>query len=224
MQDHGRSWTAVDVKLSDADSAQSSADAPSVTADYSRTTVAETSLELLQKVRSGDADALNRLLERYTPALRRWAHGRLPSWARETSDTQDLVQDTLVQALKHLGTFRPEREGALQAYLRQAVMNRVRDELRRAHRRPPATELNHDIATTSPSPLEEAIGLELLEQYEAALAALRPDEREAIIARVELGQSYAQVAAALDKPTPDAARVAVSRALVRLASKMHAPA
>jgi RNA polymerase sigma-70 factor (ECF subfamily) len=182
----------------------------------------ESSFDLLQRVRSGDADALNRLLQRYLPALSRWARGRLPHWARDLSDTQDLVQDTVIQAMKHLETFRPQRAGALQAYLRQALMNRIRDELRRAHRRPPPTELTEHVPARAASPLEEAIGQEALDVYEAALAELRPEEREAIIARVELDQSYAEVAEILEKPSVEAARVAVYRALLRLAEKMKA--
>jgi RNA polymerase sigma factor (sigma-70 family) len=181
---------------------------------------ADSSFDLLQRVRGGDVDALDRLLQRYTPALRRWARGRLPQWARDVSDTQDLVQDTLIRAMKHLDTFRPDGPGALQAYLRQALMNRIRDELRRAHRRPFATELNDTIAERGASPLEQAIGHEALDAYEAALAELRAEDREAIIARLELGQSYEEVAAILGKPTPNAARVAVNRAVVRLAEKM----
>jgi RNA polymerase sigma-70 factor (ECF subfamily) len=180
----------------------------------------ESSFDLLQRVRSGDADALNRLFQRYLPALTRWAHGRLPHWARDAADTQDLVQETVIQTMKHLDTFRPQRAGALQAYLRQALMNRIRDELRRAHRRPPPTEIPESVPADSASPLEEAIGQEALDSYEAALAELREDEREAIIARVELGQSYAEVAEILEKPSAEAARVAVYRALLRLAVKM----
>jgi RNA polymerase sigma-70 factor, ECF subfamily len=180
----------------------------------------ESSFDLLQRVRSGDADALNRLFQRYLPALNRWARGRLPHWARDGVDTQDLVQETVIQAMKHLDTFRPQRTGALQAYLRQALMNRIRDELRRAHRRPPPAEIPDGVPANSASPLEEAIGQEALDSYEAALAELREDEREAIIARVELGQSYAEVAEILEKPSAEAARVAVYRALLRLAAKM----
>lgn len=180
----------------------------------------ESSFELLERVRTGDKEALDQLLRRYLPALSRWASGRLPRWARDLSDTQDLVQDTLIRALKHLGAFDYQHEGALQAYLRQAVMNRIRDELRRAHRKPRAEELGEELPNPSASPLDDAIGQEVLDRYEAALAQLRDDEREAIIARVELRQSYAEVALALGKPSPDAARVAVNRALVRLAEKM----
>jgi RNA polymerase sigma-70 factor, ECF subfamily len=180
----------------------------------------ESSFELLRRSRGGDVQALNRLLERYMPALRRWARGRLPTWARDLSDTQDLVQDTLIQAVKHLDTFRPQREGALQAYLRQALMNRIRDELRRSNRRPHKTELPETMAAKAASPLEQAIGHEALEVYEAALAELREGDREAIIARVELGQSYEEVAAILGKPSAEAARVAVHRAMLRLSEKM----
>jgi RNA polymerase sigma-70 factor, ECF subfamily len=180
----------------------------------------ESSFELLERAKGGDDDALDRLLRRYLPPLRKWASGRLPRWARDLADTQDLVQDTVLQALKHLRHFRPQHEGALQAYLRQAVMNRIRDELRRFHRRPVSTELPENMPDTAVSPLEEAIGREAIERYEAALATLREEERAAIVARIELGHTYEEVAAALGKPSPDAARVAVSRAVVRLAARM----
>ena len=73
---------------------------------------------------------------------------------------------------------------------------------------------------TSASPLEETIGRETEEAYEAALGRLKPEEREAVIARIEMGQSYEEIATLLGKPSPDAARMTVSRALVRLAREM----
>ena len=71
------------------------------------------------------------------------------------------------------------------------------------------------------SPLELAIGREAVELYEDALRRLRPEEREAIIARVEMGYTYQQMAEALGKPSPEAARKAAQRALVRLAEEMR---
>lgn len=135
-------------------------------------------------------------------------------------DTDDLVQETVVRAVKRIDRFESRHEGALQAYLRQAVVNRIRDELRRAARSPAPTALDERYADTGTSPLEAAIGGEALERYEAALARLRPEEREAIVARVEMDGSYQDVAVALGKPSADAARMAVSRALVRLAQEM----
>lgn len=181
----------------------------------------ESSFELIERARAGDPVALDRLLSRYVPSLRRWARGRLPRWARDLSDTEDLVQDTVIRTLKHIQAFQPQREGALHAYLREAVKNRIRDEIRRTRRRPASEELAEGMASEETSPLEEAIGRETVERYEAALGQLRDEEREAIIARVELEQSYEEMADRLGKPSPDAARVAVRRALVRLAVKMN---
>ena len=137
------------------------------------------------------------------------------------ADTQDLVQETLLQTFNRLDVFEPAREGALQAYLRQAVMNRIRDEIRRKARRPTHEELEGTgPADPARSPLEEAVGMEEIERYESALARLRPEEREMIILRVELGYSYEEVARLLEKPTSGAAHKATKRALIHLAEEM----
>ena len=181
----------------------------------------ESTFQLLDRARRGDTHALDRLFARHLKPLQRWARGRLPAWARDLADTNDLVQETLIQTFKRIEGFEPRRVGALQAYLRQAVLNRIRDELRRKRRRPDIAELNGLEADRGGSPLEQAIGQEAVQRYERALTRLRPDEREAIIARVEMGYSYEELAEALGKPTPDAARKAAQRALARLAEEMH---
>lgn len=175
-----------------------------------------TTLELVTRANAGDAEAQAALLRRHLPRLRRWARGRLPMWARDLADTDDIVQETLLQTLRNLPTFEARGEGAFQAYLRQAVMNRVRDEIRRVMHRPARTELDNAIADSGLSPVELAVGREFVEKYEEALRQLRPIERELIIARVELGCSYREVAELTGKPTDEAARIAVGRALVRL--------
>jgi len=180
----------------------------------------ETTLDLVQLAKGGDQAALERLLARCVPPLRRWASGRLPRWTRDLMDTDDLVQETVFRAVNRIGAFEPRHEGALQAYLRQAVMNRIRDEVRRKMRTPAQESLDDRYEHQAASPLDEAIGHEAVERYEAALSRLRPEDREAIIARVEMESSYDAVAQALGKPSPDAARMAVSRALVRLAEEM----
>jgi len=180
----------------------------------------DTTFDLVERAKAGDDESLNRLFARFLPSLRRWASGRLPRWSRDLMDTDDLVQETVVRAVKRLDRFESRHEGALQAYLRQAVVNRIRDEIRRTKRSPAATELDDNESDRGASPLETAIGAEALERYEAALARLRPEEREAIVARVEMDGSYQEVAQALGKPSADAARMAVSRALLRLAEEM----
>jgi RNA polymerase sigma factor (sigma-70 family) len=180
----------------------------------------ESTFELIERARRGDQVALDRLFARHLRPLQRWASGRLPNWARDLADTDDLVQDTLLQTFKRIEDFEPRRVGALQAYLRQAVINRLRDELRRKGRRPESTDLDGLELDAAQSPLEEAIGLETVANYQRALQRLKPEEREAIIARVEMNYTYEELAQVLGRPTPEAARKAAQRALVRLAEEM----
>jgi RNA polymerase sigma-70 factor (ECF subfamily) len=181
---------------------------------------AESSFSLVERACTGDERALDQLCARYLPRLQRWAHGRLPGWARGAFDTQDLVQETLAHVAARIQNFEPRHKAAFQAYLRQAVLNRVRDQIRRTKRRPSGDPLDSAHASDEPSPLEAAIGAEAVERYETALQRLKPGDRDAIILRVELGCPLAEVAEALNKPSIGAAHVAVSRALVRLAKEM----
>ena len=181
----------------------------------------ETTVELLELAKDGDSEALDRLLERCVPALRRWAHGRLPLHARSMSDTADIVQDTIISAMRHLEAFESRHQGALQAYLRQAVMNRIRDVIRQQKRRPEIGGLSEEIQDEATSPLESAIGAENLERYEAALQRLKPAEREAIIGRLEMLYGYDELATVLGRPSAAAARMAVTRAMKRLAEEMQ---
>lgn len=57
-------------------------------------------------------------------------------------------------------------------------------------------------------------------RYEAALGWLREEEREIIIARLDFDLTYEQIAVALGRPSPDAARMAVRRALLELSEIM----
>jgi RNA polymerase sigma factor (sigma-70 family) len=180
----------------------------------------ESTFHLIERARAGDKQALERLFARHLKPLQQWASGRLPKWARDLADTDDLVQDTLLKTFKRIEGFEPRRVGALQAYLRNAVLNRLRDELRRKGRAPVTTDLEDIDLEAADSPLEHAIGREAVQAYEQALQQLKPEEREAIIARLELGYSYEELAAALNKPTADAARKTAQRALVRLAEEM----
>ena len=179
------------------------------------------SLVLLQRMQGGDAAAREELIERYWPRLARWAHGRLPIGARDLHDTTDLVQDTMVAALHRLHEFAPEHDGALQAYFRVALLNRIRSLAKRARGHGARVELESVLAAAGPSPLEEAIGHQALANYENALERLRPDDRSAIILRIELDLPYDAIALQLGKPTAVAARKAVSRALYRLAQEMQ---
>lgn len=180
----------------------------------------ELSVELLRRAQAGDDGALESLLTRYLPRLRRWAHGRLPRWARGPVETDDLVQETVMAALRNLGHVTPRHDGAVGAYLRQALVHRIQDEIKKARRKPAADELPETIYEPGPSPFEQAVGSETLARFETALARLHDEEREAVVLRVELRYGYTEIAAALGKPSADAARMTVGRALIRLAEEM----
>jgi RNA polymerase sigma factor (sigma-70 family) len=181
---------------------------------------ADSSVDLLVKAQSGDEAALNRLLARNLPRLRRWARGRLPCGLRTMLDTGDLVQDAIISALPHLSKLEIRTEHAFQFYLQRAIKNRIIDLHKRAQRRPAREEIPEAAAAPGISPEEEAIGAEALERYERALASLKSEERQALVLRVELGLQYGEIATQLGKPSSDAARMAVTRAIVRLADKM----
>jgi RNA polymerase sigma-70 factor (ECF subfamily) len=104
--------------------------------------------------------------------------------------------------------------------VRQAILNRIRDQLRRVARRPLSTPLTDAEVDDALSPLEQAIGAEAVARYERALERLKPRDREAVIARIELGFDYDELADLLGTPTADAARKAAERAIQRLAAEM----
>jgi RNA polymerase sigma factor (sigma-70 family) len=183
----------------------------------------EPTMELIIRAKTGDRDATNALLERCLPPLKRWAHGRLPTAARGSLDTDDIVQNVALQMLKRLDRFEPRHVGAMQGYLRQAVINRIRDEVRRIGRQSPPIELPEDAPSEGPSPLESAIEAETYERYREALTLLKLKDRELIVARIEMQWSVAEIAHRFDVPSTEAARMAISRALGRLAKHLGIP-
>jgi len=180
----------------------------------------EPTMELVVRARGGDRPAMEALLERCLPPLKRWAHGRLPAAARGRLDTGDLVQEAALHAINNLDTFEPRHVGAMQAYLRQSVINRIRDEVRRIVRQPPPLELPDDHPSDRTSPLEFAIQEEAYEHYRDALSRLSPKDRELIVGRIEVQWSLAEIAHRFGLRTVDAARMAVNRAVKRLTTDL----
>jgi RNA polymerase sigma-70 factor (ECF subfamily) len=180
----------------------------------------EPTIELVVKAQGGNRVAVEALLQRCLPQLRRWAHGRLPAAARGSLDTGDLVQETVLHVLRRLDTFEPRHVGAMQAYLRQSVINRIRDEVRKIGRQPAPDELPEDLASDLTSPLEAAVQSEAYERYRDALTQLNPRDRELIVARIEAQWSLAEIAQRFGIRTPDAARMAISRALRKLTERL----
>jgi len=180
----------------------------------------EPTIELVMKAQGGDRLAVEALLQRCLPQLKRWAHGKLPAAARGSLDTGDLVQEAAMHVVQRLAVFQPRHVGAMQAYLRMSVINRIRDEIRRIGRHPAPVELPEDHPGDSTSPLEAALHNESYERYRQALGNLKPRDREMVVARVEAQWSMGEIARQFGMRTVDGARMAVARALKKLSANM----
>ena len=176
--------------------------------------------QLLGRVREGDENAVRDLVDIYRPLLERWATGRIPGHARGLVDTVDVVQVCLVRVLDHVDQFDATRPGGFLAYLRRSLINQIRNEIRSAGARPQASEDVHEQELSSPTP-GGMISSDTVDAYEKALDGLGEDEQAAVILRVEFGLKYPEIAEVLKRPSANAVRMQVSRALVKLAETME---
>jgi RNA polymerase sigma factor (sigma-70 family) len=179
-----------------------------------------TSARLLAEAQLGKASALDALFRRHLPYLTRIARGRIPKWARRLSDTNDVVQDAFIKTLRCLPGFEGRGKGALRAYLTRAVESRLQDEYRSMARRKPPETLDERIPDPTATPYDLAVKEEEEKRYRKALSRLRDTDQRLIVAHVELGYSIDQIAMITGRRRVDSARVAVSRALQRLAAEM----
>ena len=176
---------------------------------------------LVERARDGDFAAREQLARRCIDALRGFANVRVPQSVRGRLDSDDLVQTAVMRAFERLESFQRRGHGSFLANLRTIVLNQIRDEARRLSSRVPHQDLGSALADPGPSPLEAAIGADLVEAYERGLARLSAEQRQAIVLRLEMGYSYQEIAEAIGSASPNAARMVVARALVRLAGAME---
>ena len=191
------------------------------------TTQTESMFDLVVRAQAGDRAALDELLVRSLPSVQRWAHGRLPAYARGALDTDDLVQQAAYQTLKRLHLFQPRHVYSLQAYLQEAVVNRIRDAVRRQVRRGLTSNVPNPLPSPddrrddrSPSPLEELLKQETVDRYRRALKTLKPEDQRVVVLRLELELGYEELANQVGKPSAAAARMAANRALEKLAQAL----
>jgi RNA polymerase sigma-70 factor (ECF subfamily) len=175
---------------------------------------------LLRLAQNGDSRALSTLFRRQHSALRKWARGRLPQWARNAVDTNDLVQEALAHTFRRIHVFQDRGRGALQAYLREAVRNRIRDEIRRLGRQPTREVLEDVVEDRAASPFELAADSEVIRRYKMKLSSLTEEEQQLVVGRIEMGYTYEQLALATGRATVEATRMAARRAVLKLARKM----
>lgn len=175
---------------------------------------------LAARAQQGEAGAIGLLIARCLPDLHRWTHRRLPRWVRSAADTSDLIQDAVLGTLARLDAFQPQGRRALASYLRTAVRNRIADEHRRAARWAPSAALVDALPSGAASPLQRVISEETRQRYHAALGRLSSRDQALIVAHFELDYTHAQLGCMIDR-SPHAARMALTRAIGRLAARMR---
>jgi RNA polymerase sigma-70 factor (ECF subfamily) len=165
-----------------------------------------------------DKSGVEAMVQECLPSMRRWAHRRLPSAARGCLDTCDLVQEVALRMLSKREVFDVRHPFAVQGYIRSALINLIRDEVRRIGRRPVSAELPDEdqLPSRDATPLDVVLDRDGEAQYRRALLRLRPKDRALVVARIERGQSPQEIERQFGFSTTNAARVALSRALARL--------
>ena len=167
-----------------------------------------------------DVSSLKALLVGCLPALHRLAHGRLPRWIRSIADTADVVHDVVLRSLGRLRSIERADEGALAAYLAEAVRNRIRDEHRRVMRRGMPAGVSEEPRDRGPSPFDLAAREQIAARYRAALDRLSPLDQMLIVGHVELEYTHDQLGLMIGR-SRNAARMALHRAVRRLAGHMR---
>lgn len=170
---------------------------------------------------------LEELVETYLPRLRAFVRSHLLPDLRAREASTDLVQSVCRELLEHRDRFRYRGEGEFRGWLFTTAIHKVREKIRFHHqaRRDLRREAPGDLpplltAGSSTSPTQAAIAHEQLETLEAALDALRPEDRDVITLARLAGLPIANVAAHLGKAEA-AARKQLGRALARLSVELR---
>ncbi len=187
----------------------------------SANTSGNTTAVLLDKIRGGDAHARVALVERVEPLLRRFARGRIPQLLRREQDTADLLQFTWLKVLERLDQIQTQQSGDFFAYLRTALINGLRESLRRAERSPITPHVDADVAQAN-FPAASVDASDWI-AYEQALALLPEEHRNLVLMRFEFGMSFIEIADEVGQ-SPDGVRLKISRACSRMADQVAADA
>jgi RNA polymerase sigma-70 factor, ECF subfamily len=192
---------------------------------------------LLQRVQTGDKEALNELYNRYLMRVLAAVRARLGAELRGKLESWDVVQDALLASLKNVQSFNQSSEGAFLNWLAKVVENRIRDQLdyiraeKRDHRlekplagvRSPESSVPLDIPErdSMPTPSQVLMLSEDLARLERAMDRLPEESRELIVAVKIEGRTYQEIAQTSGK-SADAVRMQVNRALLALTKAFRA--
>jgi RNA polymerase sigma factor (sigma-70 family) len=186
---------------------------------------------LLERWHAGDQTALAALIQQNLDWIRAHVRRRLGPSVRRRAESQDFVQDTLIELLHHGPRFVVSDQQQFRALMARLIENAIRRgvdfhtaQRRDLHREAPLPSRETVLALDpdrrpSARPSEAAAREETRAMVALALELLDPQDRFVIVRREYQGQSFAEIAAELNA-TEDAARMRFQRALPRLARKL----
>lgn len=180
--------------------------------------------DLLGRIRGGDAAARDELFLRFEKPLLRFLHGRLPPAAAGVLATEDAAQEICAKVFRSLDRFEHRGVGAFWAYLRGSAQNYLRDLSRTPGKMRQAETWVGDSrsqpAAASLGPMDKLVKSEDLAAFEKGLLTLDERTRNALLLRFELDVEYAEIASECGYASADAARMAVTRAITKVAEEM----
>lgn len=139
----------------------------------------------------------------------------MPREMRGGALTEDVLHDAVASVWPRLHQLHLKETGDLEAYLRQTITNQIKDRAKWRARHP-HEPIDVDRPSGEESPLDAMLREQRWIPFQPAFQALSEAEREALIARFDLGLSYHAIAELTGRSTPDAARMMVNRALDKL--------
>jgi RNA polymerase sigma-70 factor (ECF subfamily) len=183
----------------------------------------------LERARSGDAEAIAIVLERYRAYLRAIASRQLGSPLARRMDASDLVQQTFLEAQRQLdvlfGCDEPQLRAALRQILRCNLANAIRDHLYAAKRQAGREEQFNDAdivrSGAEPSPSMQLVRRELADRFVEVIEQLPPDQADAVRMRYFEGLAVGDIAAALGRSRTAAAGL-IKRGLTHLRAVFQA--
>lgn len=169
-------------------------------------------------------------LLRFEPALLLWAKCQMPAWVRGKLDPADLVQQTLLEAVKVVG-LAGQPDLAVLAYLRRALTHNLIDATRKfaatrgelAAIGDSSLRLADWLAAEQTSPSERADRNERYERLAVALTELPDDQRRAVEMRYMQGMKVAEIAGVFGR-SEGAVSLLLHRAVSKLRTELTEPA
>jgi RNA polymerase sigma-70 factor (ECF subfamily) len=181
--------------------------------------------DLLEQVKSGSPDALNRLYERCAGRLLAIIRLRLGRELRGRLESRDILQATLLKSLEGIRELRGTETPSLMAWLARIAEREIQDRADYHHRqrRDAARELPLDDDAPLPALTRSALSRVILDQearrLEEAIDSLSPEHREVILLRKFEELPFAEIARRLGR-SEDACRMLLARAMTALTLRL----